>query len=209
MNKPINIIGQVADGHDQSRDIEKIEGVMIHRVGVDHQTGVVLGYDGLMVAEVFTGRRPEWEEVAKVTGRQNAYSILIGGDCGPAKFDGEIWQALALDEIGHHARRFSAPYIGVGCIGDFRTRRPSPKQWASLADVCAELCTSFGWNPYQAVKGHGEVPEAHGGEKARGKPAACPGDLLDMYVLRDDVAMLAKDQARRRLHEAGLVFTRA
>ena len=203
-----NIIDIVADGHDQRRDLGDIEGIMIHRVGVDSETGVELGFDGQTLAEIFTGRREEWVEVANVTGRQNAYSLYIGGNLGPKKYDGAVWQACALDEVGHHARRFSKPYIGIGCIGDFRHHQPSDKQWNVLVDICAELCSAFMWNPYKRIKGHGEIPKAHGGEKAPGMPAACPGDLLDMYVLRDEVAVLIKEVARRRLHESGLVFAR-
>lgn len=205
----IDISAEVADGHDQRRDIGTCHGIMVHRVGVDDQTGVVIGYDGLAISEAFTGRRPEWEEVAKVTGHQNAYTLYLGGDWGPPKLDGKIWQALPLDEIGHHARRFSKLYIGIGCIGDFRAHPPSPAQWAALVDVCVELCTAFNWNPYKRIKGHGEEPRAHGGEKAPGQPAACPGDLLNMYALRDDVAFMIKELARRRLHESGLVFSRS
>lgn len=204
----INIIDEVADGHDQRRDIGSCLGIMIHRAGVDLQTGVELGFDGLTLAEVFIGRRAEWDEVAKVTGYQNAYSLYVGGDVGPAKYDGKVWQALALDEIGHHARRFSEPYIGVCAIGDFRKRPPSQKQWDILIDVCAELCSAFSWNPYKRIKGHGEVPKAHDGSKAPGQPAACPGDLFSMYAFRDDVAFVEKNNARRRLNEEGLVFTR-
>lgn len=204
----IDIIDEVADGHDQRRDIGGCHGIMVHRAGVDLQTGTELGFDGRTLAEVFIGRRGEWDEVAKVVGYQNAYSVYVGGDVGPAKHDGVIWQALALDEIGHHARRFSKPYIGICAIGDFRERPPSEKQWSSLVDVCAELCAAFRWDPYKRIKGHGEVPQAHGGDKAPGQPAACPGDLLSLFALRDDVSFMMKDLARRRLHDSGLVFSR-
>lgn len=205
-----SVIPACYDGKLKLRDPDEIAGAMVHRVGIDCQTGAVLGYDAISISNAFTGKDPKWADVAKATGSQNAYSLMIGGDLGPEPFDGKIWQLMPLNEIGYHARRFSSPYLGIGCIGDFRKNegRPmSPKQRASLVDLLALLCAAFSWNPYQKIKGHGEVGGAHSGAKAPGKPAACPGDLVDMYAIRDDVATLGRESARRQLADAGLVFT--
>lgn len=187
---------------------EGASGIMVHRCGVDRETGTVLGYDAHDICDAFVGRVPRWKRVSKATGGENAYSIYIGGDCGPAELDGLIWQAIPLEEVGYHGRRFSVPYIGIGCIGDYRADEMSDKQYNSLADICSELCLGYGWNPYEVIRGHGEVRGAHDGSKAPGKPAACPGDLLVMNSLRYDVEKLMQEGARRRLHDAGLVFSR-
>lgn len=199
-----NIIDRVADGKGASRDWEAIEGAMVHRVGVDLKTGGEIGYDGETIARAFIGAIPKFEAVAKVTGHQNAYTILIGGNLGLEEFDGVVWQALALDEVGYHGRRFSAPFIGIACIGDFRVSLPSKLQRNSLVDILVELCGAFGWDPYKKIKGHDEVPYA-----SKDPNKECPGSLLAMNPLRDDVATIMKDRSRRRLFEAGLVFGRS
>jgi len=194
------------DDEHRVRDFEKLAGIMIHRCGVDLQTGVVLGYDAPSVVDAFLGRVDKWKAVAKATGGENAYSVYIGGDLGPEEFDGKIWQALPLDEVGYHGRRFSVPYLGIGLICDAREKAPSVKQYQAATLLCSELCSAWRWDPYKQIKGHGEVPKAHNGSKAPGKPAACPGDLLNMYSFRNDVEILMKEGPRVRLHEAGLVF---
>jgi hypothetical protein len=207
-----SIIDDVRDHDQDDRPADKLVGIMIHRVGLDYQTGVVLGYDARSICDAFLGRVPKWAEVARATGSENAYTLLIGGDAGPLEFDGRIWQALALDEKGQHARRFSAPYLGVACIGDFRARigrPPSRRQHSSLVSVVSDLCLALGFGP-SAVVGHGEVRGSHDGSKAPGKPAACPGDLLDMRELRKLIAgempFVSRAAARARLSGAGLVF---
>ena len=204
------MIAEVSDGHPMIRDWTKIQGGAVHRVGLDDQTGVVLGYDAVSISAHFTGEDTTYPLVARATGGQLAYSIMIGGDRGPPDLDGVVWQTLPLDDYGHHARRFSKPWIGIGCIGDFRKdvgRPMSPSQRASLVDILALITPALGWDPYRDIKGHGEIKGAHGGEKTPGKPAACPGDWVAMNTIRDDVATLARDGARRRLHEAGVIFT--
>ncbi len=205
-----NVINRVHDKRDRERNWEKLHGAMVYRVGIDDQTGITLGFDAVSISDHFTGKDKRYPSVAKATKGDLAYSIMIGGDRGPPRFNGKIWQTLTLDEVGSHARRWSAPYLGIGCIGDFRKgvgKKMSPKQYASLTDLLVLICNAFSWDPYRDIKGHGEVPKAHGGEKAPGEPAACPGDLLNMNHLRDDVATLIRDNARRHLHDAGLIFT--
>jgi hypothetical protein len=204
-----SIITEVYDGDADIRHVDRIVGLMIHRVGVDLQSGVVLGYDARSICDAFLGRAPRWAEVAKITGSENAYTLFVGGDLGPAELDGHIWQALPLDELGHHARRFSGDYLGIGCIGDFRERPPSPKQLANLVSICADLCLALGLGA-AGVVGHGEIRGAHGGAKAPGKPAACPGDLLGLDGLRsmisEEMAISMRAGAVRRLASAGLLF---
>ncbi len=87
-------------------------------------------------------------------------------------------------------------------------KEPSQAQYFSLVDLLAEIVLAFGWDPYKKIKGHGEVEGSHDGSKAAGAANACPGDKLNMFVLRDDVNRLAKEGARRRLNSAGLIFSR-
>lgn len=203
-----NIIEYADDKKHRRRAVEKVEGIMLHRVGVNLDSGIALGYDGRSICDAFLGRIPGWKKVAEVTGSQNAYTFYVGGDLGPSEYDGKIWQALPLDEVGNHGRRFSVPYVGVGLIFDGRHRQPSTPQYHAVADLVAELCVALGLDAYKDVKGHGEVPGAHGGEKAPGQPHACPGhnEHLKLNVFRDDVAMIMRTRARRRLDGAGLIF---
>jgi hypothetical protein len=180
------IIDQVKDRCEQIRDIDAICGLMIHRVGINLRTGAVIGTDGVSICEAFIGLVPEWHSVAAATGYQNAYTFIIGGEHGHADDNGRIWQALELDEIGHHGRRFSKGHIGIALIGDFRIVPPTERQWNAAMDLCADLCLLL-CQPARHVVGHGEMAGAHGGNKAPGQPAACPGDFLDMNAFRTDV----------------------
>lgn len=200
------IIELVRDGAEQERDIDAIIGIMIHRVGIDLQTGLVLGFDAVTLADIFCGRDPRWQSIAKVTGSQNAYTFFVGGNLGPAQFDGKVWQALPLDEVGHHGRRFSRSHIGIACVGDFRAKPPSDRQWQAAVDLCSDLCLFLGIISRRVV-GHGEVPGAHNGSKAPGKPAACPGDLWGMAAFRESVRLDMRNKVRQdaiwRLEQTG------
>lgn len=204
MRQIYDVIEQCKDDKKQERNYDAVQGFMVHRVGVDLQTKVVLGYEAVSVCAAFTGKDPQWEAVAKVTGYQNAYTFMIGGQHGHEEHNGRIWQCMHLDEIGHHARRYSGRYMGIGIIGDPREEPMSPEQHGSLVDLLVELCIGWAKNPYQAIVGHGEVPEAHGGEKAPNEPAWCPG--FDMTPIRLEVAAIIQERGRQRLHELGLKF---
>jgi hypothetical protein len=204
----VNAIKECQDRNTEQRfDLEAIEGFAVHRCGVDHETGIALGYTGPEVSDAFTGKNPEWAEVAAATNYQNAYGIMIGGNLGPPEHDGTIWQLLPLDEIGWHARRFSRNYVGIGLIADPRHQEPSPLQMKSLESLLALLCPAFKKGPYQSVRGHGEIPGSHDGSKAPGQPAACPGDLLDMHALRADVDAQILWHSREKLADSGLVLS--
>jgi hypothetical protein len=206
MGQVIDIIDQVDDGRHKERNDDPW-GIMVHRCGVDLQTGVVFGYHGKAVADAFLGRVPAWLDAARATGYQNAYTVLFGGDLGPAEFDGAAWQCLPLDEIGPHGRRFSPGFLGLGLIADPREKPISHRQRAALVDVCAVLCDGYGWDPTKRILGHGEVKGSHSGTKAPGRPAACPGDLLDMDALRFEIRAMMTHHRRSRLAQE-MVFTR-
>jgi N-acetyl-anhydromuramyl-L-alanine amidase AmpD len=226
MRKIENIIELVKDRRQADRSESWIDRLYFHRCGVDSKTGIVLGYDARSVSDHFTGRNQEYPEVANATGGENAYSIMIGGDLGPAEYDGKLWQLLPISEIGYHARRFGSKRgIGIGLIFDGRTRPASPSQYASAVDLAAHLCVAYDLYPYRDCVGHGEDATAHNGSKAPGKPAACPGDYFDMELVRDDIALAVagidenarrrqtftdpkeiKARARESLIKAGMVF---
>jgi hypothetical protein len=208
-----SIISRVDDGDAAARSLGDVQGLMIHRTGVDHQTGVVLGYTAAEICDAFSGRVEKWLEVAKATGGENPYTFLVGGSLGSPDHDGLIWQALDLDDLGPHGRRWaSRRYLGIAAIGDFRApykHPPSRKQMAALVSLCALLALDLDLDP-MAIVGHGEIARAHGGSKAPGKPAACPGDLLDMTELRGQVwremKSISHSAAREQLSAAGLVY---
>jgi len=200
----INAIDRLDDGRHKSRGT--FSGIMLHRCGVDKKWGNCLGYNGIDVAEAFLGREERWSTVAQITGYQNAYTFLIGGDSlDPEGDDGTIWQCLPLSEVGNHARRFSGQYLGIGLIGDFRFDEPTPKQMGAAIELCTLLCRSYDLDPYKAIAGHGEVTGAHDGSKSLGEPNACPGDKLDMYCFRDDVAQCIKYESRALLDGLGII----
>lgn len=136
---------------------------------------------------------------------------MIGGNLGRLELDGLVWQALPLTEFAPHARRFSGSYLSIACIGDFRVSYdapPSARQLSSLITLTSLLCIELDLTT-GAVVGHGEVDGSHDGSKAPGRPAACPGGLLDMDRLRsavaDEMALVGREAARSRLVGAGLV----
>lgn len=207
------IIDRVRDARDQRRQLESIEGIMIHRVGVDLKEGLLIGYEAVSICDAFTGKDPKWKMMANATGRQNPYTFYVGGSLGPDEYDGKIWQALRLDEVGHHALRFSKRYIGVALIGDFRVRPPSERQWVSAIDLCSDLCLLFGFVHHRIV-GHGEMPGAYGDKnKAPGKPNACPGAFLNMdnfrYSVRDEMGRKVQQDAYNRIIQSGLWIPRS
>lgn len=202
-----NIIARVRDYKEQLRDVSAIKGIMLHRCGANLKAGLVIGHDAETICDAFTGQIPQWESVAQVTGYQNAYTFYVGGSLGPDDLDGKVWQTLPIDEVGYHGRRFSNSHIGIACIGDFRVKPPSARQWRAVLDLCADLCLMLGMPP-SAVIGHGEAPRAHGGHKAPGQKEACPGDLFSCTTFRLELGleMAAKveQDARWRLEATGI-----
>jgi hypothetical protein len=199
-----SIITEVQDARTLERNFDGVKGFMVHRCGVDLKREIVLGYDAVSVCHAFQGKHPKYPEVARATGGENPYTLMIGGDLGPSEYDGRIWQCLPADEIGHHGRRWSRGWMGVAVIADPRERAMSSLQHESLVDVLVELCIAWAKDPLQAVRGHGECDGAHDGTKAPGHYNWCPG--FDMDSIRLEVMALLQERGRRKLQEAGLVF---
>lgn len=179
-------------------------GILVHRCGVDKQTGRVLGLTGPDLAAAFCGGVPE---AACAVGCSMPYTFVIGGPTDEHASNGVIWQCLPLDAIGWHARSASTQYIGVGVIGDFRYAAPTTAQFDSLVDLCSDLAVALAF-PATRIMGHGEVRAAHDGTKAPGQPGECPGKHLDMNLLRHDIGdRIGSDavgEARKRLEAAGV-----
>ncbi len=173
-----NVVTQCDDGKPRERDIAAITTIAVHRVGVS------LGEDAITICQRFIAD----PDVARYTGGQVPYTFIIGND-----EIGTIWQCLPLSEVGTHARRWSAPAIGVACIGDFRKHRPGDVQMKQLIRLCGYLAYAF---PGIVIKGHDELP---GGSSDPNKQ--CPGKYLDMDELRHNVSLFP---CIDRLKEAGI-----
>lgn len=198
--KLIDVIEQCADNRESPRPVEDIQGFAVHRIGFEDWT-----IDRLEQASpVNIARRfIDDPEVAKYTGGELPYTFLIDGA-------GIWWQCLRLTDVGRHARRWNAPMVGVGVIGDFRRQPPQPMQRAALVDGLAEMLPALGIDPLgQAwlgaltaprLAGHDELP---GGSADTGK--RCPGQHLSMRDLRRDVALSIERRALAGLAQVGVV----
>jgi len=179
-------------------------GIMVHRCGVDKQTGHTLALTGPEFIAAFSGGVPE---ASNIVGGTMPYTFVIGGPTDANASNGVVWQCLPIDVIGWHGRRCSSEYIGVGVVGDFRFHEPTTAQWDSLVDLCSDLSVAVGFPPPKVI-GHGEARSAHDGTKAPGKPGACPGAKLNLDELRREVTercrSAAVTEARKRLEAAGV-----
>jgi len=188
----INIIDRVSDGKFKQRDWGKHDGLGIHRVGYDHLTKVNLGETAPEICDHFTGKNSQYPEVARATGGENAYTIMIGAS-------GAVWQCLPLGDIGYHARRWSYNCVGIAVIGDPRYVELPHKQYWALVDVCVLLSRVLGTSKEQ-IRGHDELK---GGSKNTKKE--CPGRLLIMDDLRFEVDAVMRSTAENEAHRVGLV----
>ena len=193
----INMRRIVDNGRTKTRT-KPIEGIAIHRTGVDTRTGVILGWDPQTILDHFKGENPRYPEVAAAVGRRIPYQFMVGGGgCN----DGTVWQCLgAKNEWGPHARGWSEKLISIAAIGDFRSgaMAPTPCQWTATADLVAVLASAFRLDP-EAVYGHDELP---GGSSNPAKQ--CPGDQWDMREFRKYVAGSMQCLSETHLIELGL-----
>jgi len=188
----INVISEVDDGYPIDRIWTRHQGITIHRVGYDHLTGIDLGATAVEICAHFTGTNSRYPEVAKATGGQLAYTIMIGKK-------GEVWQCLPLGDVGHHARRWSSRTIGVAVIGDPRKFEVPHAQYWALVDTCSLIARVLGTSSNQ-IKGH---DERHGARRDRRK--RCPGRHLKLSQLRYDVHMVMRHTAELKALHARLV----
>jgi hypothetical protein len=194
----INIIEDCDDGKRSERSLDAVEALAVHRIGFDDWTQAQLeAASPIEIARRFI----DDPEVAKYTGGELAYTLLLD-------HKGVWWQCLRLGDTGKHARRWSVPAIGVGVIGDFRVRPPTPVQRAALVDGLARLAHAFGIDPLGRFGAYPTVPRLAGHDELPGGSAdpkkRCPGKFLPMADLRRDVALAIPRMAQAELLAAGL-----
>lgn len=152
---------------------EAICGVVVHRIEVSQEDSSY-GDTAEEVARFFR----EHPVGVKATGGEMPYPLLIDAE-------GIITQTVPLLRVTPHARAHNPTTIGVGCIGDFRARQPSPVQHRSLLRLCAHLVRELRLSA-SALRGHDELA---GGSADPDK--ICPGEGLSPTRLREDVERLA------------------
>lgn len=179
--------------HEQ-RDPADIDCIVVHRVGVDHQTGVSLGGDAESICAHFTGVDGTYPEVAEATGGKIPYTLMVGAE-------GQVWQTLRLADVGPHALSWSRHSVGVACIGDFRTEPPTLQQRESCVELVSLLAQALGIDGH-LIRGHSELA---GGSSDPGKQ--CPGHRLSMAHIRWSVAAAIADRARAVLATNGVVLS--
>jgi hypothetical protein len=187
-----NVIDEVSDGKIIARDWAEHEGVTVHRVGYNHRYGINLGNTAPEICAHFTGKNSTHPEVARATGGQNAYTIMVGRE-------GIIWQCLPLGDVGHHARAWSSKTIGIAVIGDPRYISPTPEQYWALVDACSLVSRVLGTSSDE-IKGHDERKGARGDISK-----ACPGRLLSMDQLRYDTHAAMRAHSEAEAVRLGLV----
>ena len=72
-----NVIELVDDGHTVERNWHNFQGITVHRVGEDAETGIVLGATAEEICDHFSGRNKTYPEVAKATGNENPYGVIV------------------------------------------------------------------------------------------------------------------------------------
>ncbi len=166
----------------KTREAAEVTGVIVHRIEVS-QEDPSYGDTPSEVARFFR----EHPIGQQATGGDMPYPLLVDRD-------GNITQTVPLRFITPHAKAHNPRSVGVGVIGDFRERPPSPLQRAATIAVCAALIGRFGLQA-DAISGHDEL---QGGSNDPDK--ICPGRYLAPADLRDEV------RAFIAAHEAELPF---
>jgi hypothetical protein len=177
-----------------------------------HRIGPGIGSNAVEIAKFFT------------TGGGKSYT---GGDMAYALINTkeQIQQALPLDELSAHGRRFGNLYgIGFAQIGDFNRHEPPADQWDRAVDVCATLYPWLAKHSAQMwsrlpehlrdelpIVGHGEIPGSYGATSKKEQPhgkEACPGKLWNMDEFRFDVRAVLRQRAGESMSADGWRFTR-
>lgn len=179
------IYTEVAGGRAyERRDLSDVEGIMIHRVGIDRATGVDFGPTAEEICQAFTEG-----PAGPYTGHKVPYTFLV-------QKDARIAQALPLTWVGPHARKLSAPFVSVALVGDFRAfqdedgqmvaEEPSDGQFCAtvmlLRALLGVLC-----KPVMAIVGHTDPAMVSRGS-TKNKRKKCPGEGVDLYKLRSAVS---------------------
>lgn len=145
------------------------EGVMIHRVGKDHETGADFGDTAEDICRAFTEG-----PAARYTGYKIPYSFIV-------QADGRVAQALPLSWVGPHALKLSRKWVAIAFIGDFRDSEPTPSQFVAGTILVRMVLGTLGLG-VEAIEGHTSVP------KASSNPAKkCPGKGFNLYEFKSAV----------------------
>lgn len=180
-----NRIAQCDDGKVRSRALKDITCVVVHRIERE------LGLDAESIAKSF--RNQEKYAAGSYTGGQMPYTLVI---CE----DGDVQQALALSDVGPHAKKWNTPGIGIAVIGDFRYDPPKAAQWVHLVELSVELLRWLGVGS-AALYGHDELEGGSGDPNKK-----CPGKNLDMHMLRTEVQKLMAISGADGLRAMGVVL---
>lgn len=167
-----NRIRECWDGRERIVEMSKRRLIVVHRCEL-----------GETAEEVARGFR----QVA-ATGGEMPYTFVLGRH-------GLVEQALRIQDVGPHARRWNTQGIGISLVGDFREQEPTSSQWMSLVALCHILS---GWvDGPNAIYGHDEL---EGGSSDPNKE--CPGKHLSMDTLRYEV----REANLARISFAGIKF---
>lgn len=185
--KIVNQIVACSDGILRPRNLDDVTSVMIHRIGPF--LGSTEAKNAVAISKWF-----QMHEDAH-TGREMPYTFVIGKD-------GTTEQALALGDIGPHAKKFNKPAVSVAFIGDFREVAPSSEAFHAGVELVSELISWIGCGTL-GIYSHSELI-AQGASSDRTKQ--CPGHLFSMNAFRSEVQLYASGNAFRGLEASGVVF---
>jgi N-acetylmuramoyl-L-alanine amidase len=165
------------------RDLEKIKGIMIHRIDV--------GETGEDVVRAFN--KTAKFAAGSYTGGYVGYTFII-------RRDGLVDQLRQLNQVTMHSIGYNHTYIGVAVVGDFNKHQPTPAQWDSLVELCYLLSLQIG--PNWELHGHTELPGA-----SRDPKKICPGKFLDLKKLEAEIRATTKRRIVEELTSQGVVIT--
>lgn len=186
-----NIIEYLDDHKPQTRSIYNIDTIAVHRVGVDLVSGQVVG-DGITAGSISRAFLDD-PQVGKFTAMQTPYHFLI-------EKSGDIYQALAISDLGQHAAAWNGRAVGVALIGDFRVEALLVPQRDSLVWLLANLCATLGLEPTDAIRAHDRLEN---GTHTPGK--VCPGGNVDIRTIIALATAKLRVLIDQRLLGSGLV----
>ncbi len=185
MVRVLDQIKRCDDGKTRERRLERVDKVVIHKIGAS------LGTTGPEIADAFRDTRKY--KAGYYTGGQVGYHLVI-------RPDGIVDQCLYLTDTGAHAARFNLKSIGVAIVAeheDFTEHPPTGEQWLSLVELCV-IFRDMG----MTIHGHTEL-----GKGATSDPKKdCPGPMVPLDELRSEVALMRESKVLEKVREVGLVL---
>ena len=117
---------RLVHGSGETKRIEPIQGIIVHRIRVSAHCGKPDTADDVL--RFFTNT----EEGAAITGGTVPYSLVI-------ERSGAAIQFARLGTVTPHAALLNERMIGVACVGDFREELVLRPQWEMLVAVCGSI----------------------------------------------------------------------